>query len=686
MTTIYVSPNGDDHASGTIQAPLATIAAAVARANTSREASEIILRGGVYHQQETLRVESAVPSMLIRAEDGEDAIVDGGIPLAGWRRTTINGKAAWEAPAPVPVRRLYWRGKPMTRAAFPKHNAFYRVRNNEKLPLFQGTDTILTQEGSFNPEWSDIAGIEVCLIHLWISEYLPVAEYDPSTGKLRSTSRSCFSVNDGDAEYRFENVREALQEEGEFYYDATRGMVVVILDAQLDAPGAEVPVAPMLGALLVLQNSAKVTLQGLHFRHAGAFNPANTAELDLRNGMHIPNPSMLGNGIDGSWLDTPEKPPQAASPQGAVNVPGIAIVDHCRECQVKECLFEAAGWYGLQIACGCREITIGRNTFRHLGAGGIRIGGATILSGSEAERTCEITATNNHIHDCGEYFMGSTGIFVPDAFGCLIEHNHIHDLPYSGISIGWVWGFDDSVTRENRIGWNRIENLGKNSLLSDMGGIYLLGVQPGTRVYNNYIAHITRRYYGGWGIYTDEGSSHIVVENNIAWDCASNAFHQHFGRENILRWNIFALGGDEALRLSRGNEHWKRFPGENFTCALASYQNVLLTDGKPFIGSATLENLRRPTFIADGNFYWALDGKEVPLARSSAAVGPGEKGKKESSRQEWLESGQDASASFQDPLFANPRMGDFSFPTESPLAKARFPQLDMQKVGIVNDA
>ena len=63
----------------------------------------------------------------------------------------------------------------------------------------------------------------------------------------------------------------------------------------------------------------------------------------------------------------------------------------------------------------------------------------------------------------------------------VIAHNEIADLNYTGISCGWVWGYENSITRENLIEKNHIHDIG-NGVLSDMGGIYLLGNQQGTIV------------------------------------------------------------------------------------------------------------------------------------------------------------------------------------------------------------
>ncbi len=127
------------------------------------------------------------------------------------------------------------------------------------------------------------------------------------------------------------------------------------------------------------------------------------------------------------------------------------------------------------------------------------------------------------------------------AAGNRIAHNHIHDLFYSGISVGWSWGYGESVARDNAIAHNHVHDVGQG-LLSDLGGIYLLGVSAGTTVRNNLVHDVRRYHYGGWGIYPDEGTSHVVIEDNVCYDTDSQALHQHYGRENLVRNNIFAWG------------------------------------------------------------------------------------------------------------------------------------------------
>ena len=669
-TILYLAPDGNNANDG-VAAPMATVDGAAARLGemrsrgTLRLPARILLRGGVYHVAKTIELDTDFP-LTIAAADGETAVIDGGCELNGWHEVTVNGRKAWQATAAFPVQELYYKGKMLKRAAFPKEG-MYRVRNTTSPwggGLFSGGDHFTTQEGSFNPKWHNLTGIDVFMTHKWIEEHLPVKSYDAATGELYSTHRSTFLMTSGDTEYRFENVREALLEPGEFYYDAMDNTVTVILDEPLEADD-EHPVATCVGNLLLLNNVRYLNIRNLSFRHGGGYRPTCTRRYDIP-GKDFPNFAMQE-----TWLDEHSAHPFAAAPQAAVQVPGTIFMANSSDCEITGCTISETSWYGIEASAGCSNILIDHNELHELGAGGVRIGGAAASDPVEL-RTSRVTVTNNHIHDGGLVFASGVGVLITHAYGNLVEHNHIHDLFYSGVSAGWNWGFGETVARENRIGWNLIHDLGKG-ILSDMGGVYLLGIQPGTRVYSNYIANVKRRYYGGWGIYTDEGSSHVVVENNICTDCSSEAYHQHFGRENTLRYNIFAFGNDAVLAIARGQEFAGVFPGLNFSNALSSYNNVFVTNGKPFIRSGNEKHLQRPTFLAENSIFFNTEGNFPPIAVS---------GEWKCDLDEWQKRGFDRGAIIADPGFNDLTIRDFSFGKDSLLGRLGFPMLDMKEVGI----
>jgi hypothetical protein len=49
-----------------------------------------------------------------------------------------------------------------------------------------------------------------------------------------------------------------------------------------------------------------------------------------------------------------------------------------------------------------------------------------------------------------------------------------------------VWGFSPRSGRDNRITFNHVHHVGNHDL-SDLGGIYMLGVQPNSIVRGNVV-------------------------------------------------------------------------------------------------------------------------------------------------------------------------------------------------------
>ena len=266
----------------------------------------------------------------------------------------------------------------------------------------------------------------------------------------------------------------------------------------------------------------------------------------------------------------------------------------------------------------------------------------------------------------------SCGILSKHSFGNQISHNHIHDLYYSGISCGWVWGYKESVSKNNCIEKNYIHDIG-HGLLSDMGGIYLLGVQPGTVVRCNVIHDVEKYCYGGWGIYTDEGSSHILIENNICYRTGSQCFHQHYGRENILRNNIFAFGREGNAALSRMEEH----------LAFTIERNIFITDGPPIFFSHSVEKFKiNKNILSDLNLFWSVSDN------MTAAGGWGDLSiegimsvENTVDMDEWRKMGYDTHSIYADPKFTDVKNFNFILEPDSPVFSLGFRQIDISDVG-----
>ena len=212
-----------------------------------------------------------------------------------------------------------------------------------------------------------------------------------------------------------------------------------------------------------------------------------------------------------------------------------------------------------------------------------------------------------------------------------------------------------------------------------MGGVYLLGVQPGTRVADNVIHDIESRYYGGWGLYTDEGSSNIVLEHNLVYNCSCEAYHQHYGRENIVRENVFAFGKDAVIAVTNLRQDGYASPGQHYGKAISFYKNLLITNGSPFYRAGASEVLLQNKIDSESNIFCNMSDADTIFGKYTTVI-DNERKTILLSLKEWQKMGYDLTGKMvDDPGFTNPEKGDFSLKKSSWLKKHPFFQWLVKK-------
>lgn len=574
MTTFRLTPEGSDSAP---RGPWATLAGARDALRKLRAegalsgAATVHVAPGRYPVTETVLF-GPLDSHTTYAAEAASPVFDGGRVLSGWTETTHGGRRAWTLDLPEVVaghlyfRSLFVSGQRRPRARYPKFSPdahgvektlrIGAMRFPEKRGLFAGDHVFKPAEGDMQP-WPSLNDAEIVLLHYWVETRLPNPRLDPATGWVTCTRRSVFnlyeSFNPKLARYYIDNLFEALTEPGEWYLDRTTGRLTYLPmpDEQL---GSTEVVAPVLNCFIEANGNAfnhggdigdpfgarpveKLAFTGLTFRHADWYRPL--AEM-------LPhNPDAVRGVTD---------VPLGSAVQAAHHVPAVVSFRWCRNIRFSGNTVEHVGFSGVEFGAGCRDCDATRNTLQHLGGGGVKISGAE-LDGPPTDRTGHIRVTDNRILHVGRVFHQSCGVLLMHAFGCDLLHNEVAHTCYTGISCGWSWGYGETISRNNRIENNLIHDICEG-VLSDNGAVYLLGVQPGTVVRGNHIYRVTAADYGGWGIYPDEGCSHVLFEHNWIHDTQGTAFGMHFARELVVRYNVFARVGESSfLGVGRVEDH-----------------------------------------------------------------------------------------------------------------------------------
>lgn len=678
MRELFISPKGNDTFSGTLPSPnktntdgpLLTLAAARDRVRKLKLTGQleapftVHIRGGRYPVTTPIvfTPDDSGPITYAAYKD-EVPLFDGSQPITGFRTEKLaNGLTAWVADLPdVAAGRWYFRslfvdGQRRPRTLLPKDPAgkFEIIDVPEitrQAALFEGTTNFITRREDAKP-YHNLTDIDVLVPHYWVEERMPIASWNPDTGKLTSTRRSIFALRLGFgpewASYRLENVFEAFDTPGQWYLDRPAGKLYYLpkRGEKLNRTPISAPRARQFirleGNLETQQHVEYLTFRGLTFANTDwQQSPGVVPEHDK-----IPPVLMASDG------------------QAAVGVEGVINAFGARYCTFEGLTVHTIGEYALNFTQGCAANRIIGCHLHDLGGGGIKVYGAP--AARPRHLYCShFQITDNHIHDIGEVFKPAIGIITCHSFGNMIAHNHIHHTHYTGISVGWVWGYAENVSRDNLIEKNHIHHIGKGAL-SDMGGIYTLGVQPGTVIRGNHIHDVRTAQYGGWAIYPDEGSSHMIIENNVCYDTDSTVFNTHYGRELIVRNNIFALGRECAMSLGR-------FEGHN---AFTLTGNIILTDGQPLFHGPYNGSLQKPAFRSDHNLLFDLSHRTP-----AGGVDYPSHGGQTHALKALQSFGLEVHSKVADPLFRNVKKRDFTLKPNSPALALGFQPIDLSDVG-----
>ena len=625
------------------------------RAVESAENGSIIyLKGGTYRFDAPLSFDGIKKDITISSAPGETAVITNACPLTEWTQCTVNGVKAFFASANGRrISALFSENGKLDVTRLPESGYYYIDKPDLSDTKGEGND--LASNGFYADDLkkapSNLCDVTVEILHQWVSEVEKPVSFDESTGLFRLARYSGRPIETGDR-YFLQNVLEGLDKPGEWCFDSAADKVYYI-PFEGETADSLVLYASAGALLLSIENSSGITFENIKFADTG-WEYSNDKNLNMN-------------------IHTRLRDHETSSVQGAVDVCGAVDVIYSDNINFKNCDFENIGAAAIRYYTGAKNCAVDSCRFSDIGANAIFIGGRYFI-GEKIDEIRDNIAENISVRNCeiekyGRQFFGACGIILTYCDTAEISNNEIHDGYYTGISAGFMWLFGENPTQNIKITDNLIYNIGLETL-SDLGGIYLLGVQQNTVVSGNVI-HDCACYdgesgYAGAGIYLDSGCEFMTIENNLAFNCSTSCFNTTLSKNNIIRNNIFALSGQSVVCL--GAEEFLPYTNLNNTYI----NNIILTDNKVL----AVENINHTGhFAGSGNILWDMTcGDELYFTIGSytdnAII------RRNAEKRNVL-----GSAVYIDPGFKDAPAFDFSLDENSAAVKLGFEPFDYSQAG-----
>ena len=744
--TFYVALDGNDSWSGKLPAPNAAktngpfatfdrARAAVQSLNKSGLSQVVVrFRGGTYFLPQTENFTSAdsgtaTTEIVYENYPGEKPVFSGGMRVQNW---THAGGNKWQTTLPastVYFENLFYNGVRRLRPRLGGYlGAYYRIASTVYSPTQQTNCSVQIPDlgwecfdrFQYDPAdpiadtWKNLAppaqnscnqptgnsaltgDIEVLDWEQFSTSKLRVSCVDtvnhivymtgPTAMPQANASETGFITGN---RYLVENVEDALAEPGQWFLDrSSTPWTLTYLANPGEHPNADSVIIPQLPIVLEASSLQYVTFRGLTFEHdnytppaagyvASELEPNIPSAVSFQNSQHVSFESGTVTQTSGSGVEFISCTGKQ-SPSWCVNTNANATT----------------AWDSVEDSA-----------FYDLGTAGVRIGEPGLPSDSDANVPQFMTVENNVVQGYGRIVPSAFGIGQGMGHDNLYTHNTVYNGYHCAISISENLPIsappNGNGAFNNTISFNHVYNL-LRGIMNDGGSIRvedgnLVHIATGNRILNNRVHDVTdasimdANGYGGHGIYMDNQSGLVDVENNLVYRVSASAVYTPHGpalpnSPNTIRNNILAFA--QQAMVDDSGPYVNSVPATALQAFLVNdnlfYFDRSSSSNPPFrVQAGCTYSLGSPfTEFQDfsSNLYWRTDGgfgSDPKAFHLQPAAGTGPNAPCSDDRSTWTfytftqwqqMVNEDAGSVVRNPGFANPAypFDDYSLPAGSP--------------------
>ncbi len=560
--SFYVAQNGSDSNKGTQIAPFKTIETAIAKIRNNQKGNEtytVFVREGIYHINSTINLKG-ISGVTIKSFENEKVVLHGGKNIKGSNFRKITDKRVltrlepharekvWvldlkkegindfgilkqrgfgSIPEPAPLE-LFINGNAYKLARYPNEGilGIGRIYDKGSIPRAgdfsnRGAEFGFEYERALRWKSANDIWLHGKFSNGFSDEHLQVKYIDYNKSRIKTVQPHLYGVltsiyadkNNADEKaglsvrgYYAYNLLEEIDQPGEYYLDRKTGKLYVyptenLLNAHIEVSMLETPI-------LNITKSSNVRIEDIAFtcsRGMGIF--IDESENITINNCEFSNFGTVAISMGQPLMNNKQEYLADGSPKQE-----ITLVNYSKNCTISNCVIYNTGTGGVIIDGGDRRKLLSANN---------------VVYNTEFYKTDRIN----------ESYAPAVKLF---GVGNIVRNCLFHDLKHQAI------GF---MGNDHIIEYCRFDNVCNDA--DDMGAIYSGRDQSarGTIIQYNYFSNILPKdpiNTSLAGIYFDDGSGGMTIQNNLFYKVGNpghfntfGAFYTHGGHDLNISRNIF---------------------------------------------------------------------------------------------------------------------------------------------------